>query len=478
MLFASFRRHPSFLWVLFAIETLGNFSHYGVRMLLILYMSLKLGMEDQSAYELYGRFVALIYLMPMLGGALADRFGQGRFFLYLGGFLTAGGQFLLTWSHEGAFFIGLSSMAAGYGFFKPNLMRQMNSLYEGHDIRREAGFTLFFVASNTGALLAAVCCGVIGYEFGWRWGFALAGGMMGVNLLLIAKYHREFHSLPVQDDLPHRGIQIGLLLGLGLLVLGGGIALADENLFDHIGVFVLIAIGLSLSWITMRVKRHERSLIALIMILMIFHTFFFALFEQIGGSINLFIERIVDRSWGGFIIPTPWFQSLNPIMVIGFAPIISIIWSILARRGQDLSVPAKIVLSFVTLTAGFFMLYLGAHWPSTEKKVAIIWLLGGIFLQTLGEIFIAPVSLSTITRISPPQYVGYFIGCYFLSVSVGNYLAGKIASWSLVIPAGLQRPGILFAYGEGFKSLSLMSCLFLGLVIACFPYLARNLKMK
>ncbi|ARN85157.1 hypothetical protein GQ61_07530 [Candidatus Nucleicultrix amoebiphila FS5] len=457
-------------------------------MLLVLYMSLSLKFNDHVVYGIYGSFVALIYLTPMIGGIMADRLLKNSFLMRLGAISITVGGFVLVYQDINAFYFGLGITAIGYGLFKPNLMRMMGRLYDQMEFKREAGFTLFFVGSNLGAAATALVSGYIGNRIGWHYAFFIAATVMLLNLILIFYAQKRMTTLNLDvrpESLTMRWLKknpkLWGILSVPFFGLLFAVLLSQQHFFFQGIMLTAIVITAYTIVIAFKSTSLDRKLINVILILVFFHLIFFAFFEQLGNSMNLFVERSIERTYLGFQIPTTWFQSLNPLYVILIGPLISALWLTLSYRGRDISIAAKFFGALLFLSAGFGLFTVGAFNTDCDGKVSILWLLFGILCMTIGEVLIAPVAMSTITRISPKGHTGYFIGLYFLSVSFGNYISGFIAKLMAISP---DENGQIYAvecapvYGGIYGKVALAALGASLLLLIFAPFLKKTLALK
>ena len=391
--------HPRGLYLLFGVEMWERFSYYGMRALLVLYMTKQLVFSTEKAGSIYGWYTGLVYLTPLLGGYLADRYFGARKCIVIGATLMALGHFAMAFEPLPFFYAALLLLIFGNGFFKPNISTTVGNLYHENDPRRDGGFTIFYMGINLGAFFSPLVCGTLGERIGWHYGFAAAGVGMVAGLLMYLwgqkKYLGDaglYPSNPPNPDKNHR----------------------HEPL-----------------------TREEKHRIAVIFILAFFVVFFWASFEQAGSSLTLFAEHSTDRQidFLGWEFPTSWFQSVNPLLIFIFAPIFSGIWTLMARRNMDPSTPLKMAIGLGLLTLGMvLMVFAGGLVDSSEVKVSILWLLGAYFMFTIGELCLSPIGLSMVTKLSPARFgslmMGTWFGANFLSNLVGGLFAGNYDAMS------------------------------------------------
>lgn len=440
--------HPRALFVLFFTEMWERFNYYGMRALLVLYMtkSLLLGYGDARAYAVYGAFTTLVYLTPIVGGWIADRYFGYRKAVITGGLFMAAGEFTLMLSNETAFYVGLALIIIGNGFFKPNISSMVGKLYAQGDGRRDRGFTIFYMGINLGAFLAPLVCGLIGEKFGWHLGFMLAGLGMLLGLACFTFFQRVLGEvgLPPTKDKEGRELVrsplINPMIWLGaMLAVPLAAFLLNQTEYTKWTLYALSsAMLLVILAIAFREGSQQRHRIFLYLCLWLFHCLFWALFEQAGSSLTLFAERNVDRHVLGAEISTSTFQSVNPLFIVALGPVFSLIWAFLQRRNWEPNIPAKFGMGLILLALGFLVVVVGSRQFATDGLSPVTFLLLMYMLHTLGELAISPVGLSAVTKLVPANSVGFFMGCWFLSISFGQFLAGKIAGETSV-PADAAR---------------------------------------
>lgn len=436
----SFFGHPRGLATLFFTEMWERFSYYGMRAILILYMvaptaSGGLGFSVAKGGAVYGFYTAMVYLMNLPGGWVADRIiGQQRAVLY-GGILISAGEFCLVVPGLGMFYLGLVLLMLGTGLLKPNVSTIVGQLYAAHDVRRDSGFSIFYMGINVGALISPLICGYVGERISWRLGFGVAGIGMLAGLIQYVLSGRHLGSAGRRPSVAATSAERrnGILAGLGALValgivagLGraGVIELTAEVISDALG-WVLLAVSAAVfawlifgrGWSAMERKRAVATLV-----IFISSTVFWAAYEQSGSSLNLFGERNTDRHILGWEFPASWFQFVQPVFVILLAPVFAWLWIALRRR--EPSIPAKFSWGLLFGGLAFALLVPAAG----RGLVSPWWLTGTYFLQTLGELCLSPVGLSAMTKLAPQRVAGFMMGVWFLSVSIGDWAAGKAAS--------------------------------------------------
>jgi POT family proton-dependent oligopeptide transporter len=444
----SFFGHPRGLATLFFTEMWERFSYYGMRTILILFLVDKarggLGWSKEDAGALYGLYTAMAYLMCLGGGWIADRITGQRRAVLIGGILITAGEFCLFLQATFTLYLGLVLLMFGTGFLKGNVSTIVGQLYAKHDVRRDAGFSLFYMGINLGALISPVICGYIGEKISWRLGFAVAGAAMLAGLIQYAlggKYLGDAGLRPAQDASSRRSAWIALFGCLGLFALVGtlgGLGLITmTQISDGLGWALLVISAAVFYWLIFGSSwsSEERKRSAAVLVLFIASALFWASFEQAGSSLNLFADEKTDRLIGGWEFPAGWFQFVQPIFVVVLAPVFAWIWLRLARRNAEPSSPAKFTLGLLFAGLAFAVLVPAAKMTDgNAAKVGIWWLTGTYFLQTLGELCLSPVGLSAMSKLAPARAGGFMMGIWFLSTSIGNWLAGKAASVSDKMP--------------------------------------------
>jgi POT family proton-dependent oligopeptide transporter len=446
--------HPRGLYVLFFSEMWERFSFYGMRALLVFYMTKAFLFSDTKAYAVYGSYTALVYATPVLGGYIADRLLGFRKAVTLGGILMALGHFAMAFESQAIFYLALALLICGNGFFKPNISTIVGRLYPKGDLRRDSGFTIFYMGINLGAGLSPLVCGYIGETYGWHYGFTLAGIGMVLGLLVFLKNQKQLEGKAEPPDA--QLLRSPYLLGFSreMLIYIGSVAAvlviwqlvqATEWVGRGLsGVGIIVAVGL-ISYAVFRCDRVERHKMTVAIVLTLFSIVFWAFFEQAGSSINLFTDRNVNRVVLGWEIPASVFQSVNPAFILIFAPLFARLWVTLARKEIEPNTPMKFGFGIIQLGLGFAALAYGAS-VHDQGQVALFWLMVGYLLHTTGELCLSPVGLSMITKLSPAPIVGLMMGTWFLSGAFAQYIAGLIAMLTGISVSG---EGAALALGSG-----------------------------
>ncbi len=436
---------PRGLSTLFFTEMWERFSYYGMRGLLVLYMTKAvrdggMGLDDKLAGSIYGLYTAAVYLASLPGGWLADRWLGAQQAVWYGGLIIAAGHFTMVFDRPETFFLGLVLVVIGTGLLKPNISAIVGGLYPEGGTRRDAGFTVFYMGINLGAFLGPFVCGTLGEKFNWHYGFGAAGVGMVLGL---AQYRFSRAHLGDAGRLPGHPTPLGGQ-GRGLLALVAiafaafiGLAMAGVIHIAPIAVaqwttaFLLaVAVGyFALLFTTGKLTPLERNRVIVILILFAAAALFWSGFEQAGSSLNLFAERFTVRSVPGFTtaIPASWFQSVGPVFVITLAPVMAGLWVGLARRHLEPSIPAKFAFGLLLLAVGFLVMVGAAVLVARGQMVGPQWLTFTYLIHTFGELCLSPVGLSSVTKLAPKRLVGQLMGIWFLAASMGNLLAGLVA---------------------------------------------------
>lgn len=443
--------HPIGLVTLFLTEMWERFSYYGMRALLLLFMvdmieQGGLGFTDVNATAIYGLYTAGVYLMTLPGGWVADRLLGAQRAIWFGGIIIMCGHFILAIQSVYAFFLGLVFVVVGTGLLKPNISTVVGSLYPPGDVRRDGGFTIFYMGINIGGALGPIICGALAKSdsFGWHWGFAAAGIGMLFGLI---QFRFSSHWLgsaglePTADnatEIGQRKQRNGWRIVIAAVIIGtlaiallmsGAVTVDPRKLAAQATVFILAVAGLYFAGLFAfgNLSTDEKKRIVVIIILFLASAMFWAGFEQVGSSLNLFADRYTDRMIGGFEIPTPWLQSVNPIFIIILAPFFSMMWISLAKRNLDPTIPAKFALGLILLGAGFAVMFFAAQLVVAGNKVLPTWLILTYLLHTMGELTLSPVGLSAMTKLAPERYGGQMMGIWFVSSALGLIVAGLLA---------------------------------------------------
>ncbi len=467
--------HPRGLATLFFTEMWERFSYYGLRPLLVLFMAAALadggfGFDRTQASAIVGIYAASVYVASLPGGWVADRLLGLRRAIFIGAMLITGGHLSIGLSGIGDerlgkifFFLGLILIVLGTGLLKPNISAIVGDLYPEGGARRDAGFSIFYMGINVGAFAGQLVTGFLGESVGWHYGFGAAG--VGMFLGLVVYWYSAKRTLGPIGLEPSRNVdaavqrreerQVKLALGVGLgalavafLLAASGTITIDAQLVGGYMTFVLVALALGFFGYVFaagQLSSDEKKRVGVIVVLFLFAAVFWSAFEQAPTSLNLFARDFTDRDVGGFQIPATWFQSVNSLFIILFAPVFAAIWVALGKRGHDLSSPAKFALGLALAAVGFGLMIVAANRVVASGGTLLVspwWLVASYFFQTMGELCLSPVGLSSMTKLSPRKYVGQMMGIWFLAAAVGNLIGGLVGG--NVDPERLEQMPKLF----------------------------------
>lgn len=442
--------HPLGLMNLFFTEAFERFSYYGLRAMLILYLSDAvlnhrggLALTDKEAAGIYALYVGFVYLLALPGGWIADRLiGQQRAVFYGGLFISAG-QFALAVPSGGLPFaaLGLVLIVLGTGLLKPNVSVIVGQLYPEGGVRRDAGFSIFYSGINLGAFVAPLPVSYFAEKYNWHWGYLICGGMMLLGVFwfrstrhwLSGAGSRPSHSGDAAKDArtQRRGwigvaVFLAALAALGAAVYTGRLQLDVNSLAGYTGAMIFFAAVLFFAYILMfgGLTGIEKKRVMVIFLLFAGAALFWTGFEQAGSSLNIFGDRYTDRKLLGFEFPAGWFQSVQPLFIITLSPFFGYLWIRLAARNLNPSTPVKFGLGLVMMAMGFAVMVGAAHVAVSGILAAPYWLVVTYFFHTVGELLLSPVGLSAVTKLAPPRYVSQMMGTFFMGLSLGNVFAG------------------------------------------------------
>ena len=432
---------PQGLMTLFFSEMWERFCYYGMRTLLTLFLVKSLMKGDAEASLIYGAYTGLVYAAPILGGKMADKFLGYRYAVMLGAVLMAIGEFLILGGTESAMLIGMGALIVGNGYFKANISTIVGKLYRDNDPRRDSGFTIFYIGINIGALLATTLVAYVGETYGFKYGFGLAGIGMLAGLLIFWAGRANYAAAPgleIREEGkkkvfgPFNMVQVVTVGSLALIPLCY-VLIMKNSLMDYIllGLFAYIVVSLISAGIkedaAEGVSIWKDRMIALV-IFMIINIAFWACFEQAGTSLTLFADRNVDRGIFGWEMPASMTQFFNPFFIITFGSLFSVMWVKLAKMGKNPSIPLKFAFGIIQLALGFLITQIGLQFVNESFQVPLLTLVFVYLLHTTGELFLSPIGLSMVTKLSPKSMAGTAMGAWFLSFAIANYVGGKIAA--------------------------------------------------
>jgi POT family proton-dependent oligopeptide transporter len=448
--------HPRGLSTLFFTEMWERFSYYGMRAILMLYMTKALtegGLAFETKYAglIFGTYASSVYWTPLIGGWLADKVFGTRRAVLIGGIIIACGHFSMVFHTMANFYGGLALIAIGTGLLKPNVSAMVGQMYAEGDERRDAGFSIFYMGINLGALIAPIICGWLGQKIDWHYGFAAAGFGMVLGLVqyvLSADRLRGIGDKPVRKREPdidqlkaHDAAREFDVVTAVLAVVGGvvGAYFSYDPAVGAVSALFFTVVGIAFGYVggmCRHLGRAEMGRVGVIFILFVFAVIFWMSFEQAATSLTLFADQLTRTNVLGYEFPSSWFQTVQPTFVILLAPVFAGVWLWLGRRNPSSPVKFAVGLIFAGLA---FALVAFASTLTGGGKVSPWWLVAVYLLQTLGELCLSPVGLSTVTKLSPGRMVGLMMGVWFLSISFGNFIAGKLGGEFTPDPSALAR---------------------------------------
>jgi POT family proton-dependent oligopeptide transporter len=459
----TFFGHPIGLRTLFLTEMWERMSYYGMRALLVLYMTGAvtgfnpgLGWSQVESQAIYGIYSGMVYFMVVPGGWIADNILGHQKAVLFGALIIALGHFTLAIPIEQTFFLGLIFVVLGTGLLKGNISTIVGQLYEGQDDKRDSGYTIFYMSINIGSTLGFLICSYLGEKIGWHWGFGAAGIGMTFGVIQYIK-HRHLlgdagmHPNEMPDEKRSKYINylkvslVGmfLVIGAGLL----GFFVIDPRFFaEQFAYFLTIIAGLYFIYLFLfaGLNAAERKNLILLFLLFIGAAAFWSGFDQSAGSLNIFARDYTDLSVAGYMIPVGWLQFANPVIVVLFAPIFAGIWAQLARMNLDPSLPFKFAIGLLFMALSFFIMIIAVNIAIESSPVGMQWLLLTYLFQTWGELALSPIGLSAFSRYGPKRYMGQMFGLWFLASAIGGVLAGLLGGEAL--DGGLETISPIFEF--------------------------------
>lgn len=418
--------HPKGLYLLFLVEMWERFSFYGMRALIVLYMIQTLAYSTQKAGNIYGLYTGLVYLTPLIGGYLADRYLGQRRCISLGAILMILGLFSLAFAPKSFFLFSLFLMIIANGFFKSNISSVLGLLYKDCNEKKDSAFTIFYMGINLGAFFSPLVCGTLAVKYGYEYGFASAG--------------------------------FGMLIGLALY------KLYENKLLGNNGLCPVSSIDGNIKSQSLEDSTDEKNRLRALIVLMLFTIPFWICFEQAGSSLTLFAQYQTNRNFLGYEIPTGYFQSLNPLFIITLAPIISTFWEFLRKFSKEPSSVEKFAIALFLISFSFVILAYAGH-LSIKSLVSPLWLVLGYFIMTVAELCLSPIGLSLVTKLAPAKFLSLTMGFWFLTSFIGNLIAGVWGgNYEKLTPIKL------------FIGLAILSMITALLLTFCIPKLKKVIK--
>lgn len=419
--------HPKGLYLLFCVEMWERFSYYGMRALIVLYMVQNLMYSTQKAGNIYGFYTGLVYLTPLIGGYLADRYLGQRRCISTGAILMICGLLLLAFGPKSLFLLSLCLMIIANGFFKSNISSLLGLLYENNEDKKDSAYTIFYMGINLGAFFSPLVCGTLAVKYGYEYGFASAGVGMLIGLI--------FYKLFENRWLGEYGLKpVGVK----------SVAEDDKNEQQN--------------------SAQQNSRLGALLVLMLFTVPFWVCFEQAGSSLTLFAQYMTDRNFFNWEIPTGYFQSLNPLFIILLAPLMSVLWGSLRDKSKEPSSVEKFAIALFLIALSFVVLAFAGYF-SSSGLVSPWWLVVGYFIMTVAELCLSPIGLSLVSKLAPKKFLSLIMGCWFLTSFLGNLIAGMVGGkYDALAPAQL------------FGMLAIVSFVSFLLLLCFIPKLSKVIK--
>lgn len=456
---------PKGVYVLLFLDMWERFSYWGLQSLLVLYLVKHFLFSDTKSYAFFGAYTALTYVASLLGGIIADRFWGFKKAIILGAVLIIIGNSILAFPERFALYLGLSLIIGGTGLIKPNNVSQLGALYSKNDSRRDRGFTLFHVGSNIGGIMGPIVYGFVSVHYGWQIAFIISSLGVFIGLVIYLAYGFLFKDSSLEGYRMTGGfVSIVYIVVVGVL---GLLLLYPEwtgHLLDVVGLFILLGLGV----LIYQANSSERQALILIVVMVCFCLFFFALLFQCSTSLILFIERFADRTILGWAVPASAFVSLQPFFVVLLAPLLVRLWSILGSYEQ--SSLGKMVIGLLFASCSFLFFMLAAQEANRLQRVSLTWIVLGNILFSLGELCIVPPTLATIARLAPVKLRATLTGFFYLTLSFAGYLASLLANLTtprtlMISKASTAAISYLYAYQTIF---------YLALILSVMAYLVSH----
>lgn len=475
-------KQPRGLYLLFFTELWERFGFYTLQTIIILYMTKALFMTDDHAYLLYGTFSSMLYLTPVLGGFIADKYLGFQRSIIIGGVLLTLGYILTALPSNEWFFLGLSVIIVANGLFKPNVSGILGDLYRPNDARRDGGFTLFYMGINIGSLLPPLITGYLISKYGWHSGFLLAAIGMAIGLVTFIAGKARLRSaggLPASSPLHFRGqpLKFYTLFYIAIAVCIGAMLIlfrfpSETTLILSIASIITL---IFVVFFLIKEKPEQRNKMIACLILILISVGFWAIYNQTFTSLMLYADRNMDKQFLGFTIDAEFTQFFNPFFIVLLSPFLSRLWISLNRKNKNPSTPTKFSFGVLFMALGFFFLGFGGMYFSQNGETSSWWIVGSYFLQTIGELLLSPVGLAMVTTLSPKHLVGMMMGVWFLTQAAAFAIGGGLATLSSVpakTPAVTSLPvydKAFFIYGGLSLALAIISFLLI-------PYLKKLIQ--
>ncbi len=441
----SFYGQPGGLKTLFFTEMWERMSYYGMRMLLVLFMTATLqegglGLTVASAAAIYGLYTGSVYFMGLPGGWISDRLLGGQKAVWYGGLIIMIGHIVLAIPSDETFFIGLILVILGTGLLKPNIGAMVGMMYSEEDKRRDSGYAIYYMGINIGSVIGYTVCGYLMENQGWHWAFGAAAVGMAAGLIQYKKTLSNLNSVGEEPAYPlsEKGKRTSwmvitavlvLIATITMMVMNGAITLNPVAVAEYVAIaFTVIFVAYYASvFIFGELSPNEKKRLIALLLVCIASACFWSGFEQAGSSLNLFARDYTDRLVGSFEVPTGWFQSLNSFFIVLLSPFFAALWINLGKRLVSPSYGIKCAVGLIIMASGFIVMFFAAQYAASGLKVAPYWLVATYFLHTVGELCLSPVALSAVSKLSPKRFAGQMMGVFVLTYSIGNIISGLLA---------------------------------------------------
>ena len=447
--------HPGGLRTLFFTEMWERMSYYGMRALLVLFMTASLqtqglGLTVATAGAIYGLYTGAVYFLGLPGGWLADRLIGGKQAVWYGGLIIFAGHVVLAIDLQNLFFVGLILVASGTGLLKPNISAMVGQQYGEDDGRRDSGYALYYMGINIGSLIAYLVTGYLQENWGWHYAFGAAAVGMAIGLI---QYYLSSRTLSAESVAPANayqgvarkrawtGVLVVVAAAIAVIIMAhmGSIVIEPIALAQKVAIFFTAIFFLYFGFIYFKgdLSENEKRRMWALFLVCVASACFWSGFEQAGSSLNLFAQNYTDRvlsdgsfltSWFGMsAIPTVWFQLSNSLFIIILSPFFAALWINLAKRMIDPSYTIKCAVGIIIMASGFLVMFMASQYAAQGLKVAPMWLVTTYFLHTVGELCLSPVALSAVSKLSPKRFAGQMMGVFVLTYSIGNIIAGLLS---------------------------------------------------
>ncbi len=473
-------KYPKQLWYLFTVEMWERFCFYGMRGMLTVFMASQLGLTDKAANLQYGAIQAFVYAFTFIGGLFADKILGFRKSLFWGALMMIAGGFIIAFSPEQFFYIGICFSIIGTGFFKPNISTMVGQLYHDGDTRRDAGFSLFYSGINLGALLGGILMVWVGLHVSWSIAFALVGIVMSISIVTFWFTQKTLGPIglsPFKSNVPlsrRRIYEIATYVGSLIAIPFILILVKNSNYTDIVMYIVGPAAQIYVFYEMTKYKWATNKKILAALIFIYFSVFFWAFFEQSGGSLSLFAFNNLHKNFLGFNLdPNVVNNSANSLFVIIFAPLLGLLWIWLAKRKKEPNAGAKFGLGFLLLGVAFFVFYSTINFADANGMTSLEIFTLGYFVITFGELCLSPIGLSLMTKLSPQPMQGLMMGMWFLASAYGQYVAGLLGAGMSSADENASAMDKLVSYTDGYQQLGIYALIAGVILLALSPVIKK-----